>query len=243
VIEGGTKGWGGISEAVAFSVLAFFFSQVVYMVSTVFLGLPVGLHASTISQVTAVGYLGFGGGTRPRMVAAALGFIAGVVASRMGRSKIDTLGLAGFASVVLFFILDPLRLGDVFGQYALYNFTGETNGVGAQASGGIRNLIGSSMTLFGDYITQGYFAQHGAALFYVGAIPFALYSKVGKTTSTLLGLFAAFIAGSGFVRIADMVPIKSVASVLPGVAVGFGILVLFYLINIGETTLRSKFIR
>ena len=243
VIEGGGRGLGGIGEAVAFSVLAFFFSQIIYIVSTLFLGLPVGLHASTSPEVTAVGYLGFGGGSRPRMVAGSLGFLCGMFTSRIGRSKLDLAGLAVFTFVTIFFIIDPLRLGGLLGQYGLYSFTGETNGVGGVSGGGVRSMIGTSMTLFGDYTTAGYYAQHGASLFYVGAVPFAVYSKLGKTTSTFLGLFAAFAAGSGFIRIADMIPLKSVASVIPGVAVGFGFIALFLGLNWVESAMRRRFVR
>src|SRR5579885_2884741 len=228
IIEGSKKGFGGIAEAIAFSVLTFLFAQTVYIVTTVFLGIPVGLHASTSHDTTAVGMLGFGGGTRPRMLSGALGFLLGVLFTKEARSKLDFLGFFAFVGAGLFILIDPGNLGNLFSQLALVNLSGVPPlGAGAQTYEGIRHIIGTFMQLFGDNATINYYSQHGAAAFYAGAIPFALFSRLGKSTATFLALFSAYVAGTGFVRISDMIPLKAMASVIPGVALGAVILLIF----------------
>jgi hypothetical protein len=243
IIEGSRKGIGGIVEAVAFSALAFLFSQTVYIVTTVFLGIPVGLHASTSHDTTAVGMLGFGGGTRPRMLSGALGFLFGVLFTKEARSKLDFLGFFAFVGAGLFVLIDPGNLGNLFSQLALVNLSGvPTLGAGGQTYEGIRHIIGTFMELFGDNATINYYSQHGAAAFYAGAIPFALFSRLGKSTATFLALFSAYVAGTGFVRISDMIPLKAMASIIPGVALGAVILLVFFAIGLLETLIRKHIV-
>jgi hypothetical protein len=240
VIEVGKKGLSGISEAVAYSFLIFMFSQMIYIVTTVFLGIPVGLHASTSHDTTAVGLLGFGGGSRPRMVVGGLGFLAGVMSSKEARARLDYLGFFIFSSLVVFILIDPLNIGNLFGQFVLVNLTSApTVGAGGATYEGVRGLIGQFMSTFGDLASLGYYSQHGAAFYYVGAIPFALYSRLSKTTSTFLVLLCAYICAAGFVRIADMIPLKAIASVIPGIALG-GVVALGFLgIGLVEYALRK----
>jgi|GEM_PF-1447137 hypothetical protein len=243
IIEGSKKGFGGIAEAIAFSVLTFLFAQTVYIVTTVFLGIPVGLHASTSHDTTAVGMLGFGGGTRPRMLSGALGFLLGVLFTKEARSKLDFLGFFAFVGAGLFILIDPGNLGNLFSQLALVNLSGVPPlGAGAQTYEGIRHIIGTFMQLFGDNATINYYSQHGAAAFYAGAIPFALFSRLGKSTATFLALFSAYVAGTGFVRISDMIPLKAMASVIPGVALGAVILLIFIAVGMLELLIRKQIV-
>jgi hypothetical protein len=243
IIEGSKKGLGGIAEAIAFSVLTFLFAQMVYIVTTVFLGIPVGLHASTSHDTTAVGMLGFGGGTRPRMLSGALGFLLGVLFTKEARSKLDFLGFFAFVGTGLFILIDPGNLGNLFSQLALVNLSGVPPlGAGGQTYEGIRHIIGTFMHLFGDDATINYYSQHGAAAFYAGAIPFALFSRLGKSTATFLALFSAYVAGTGFVRISDMIPLKAMASVIPGVALGAVILLVFIAIGVLELLIRKHIV-
>ncbi|MEM0117540.1 MAG: hypothetical protein QXV32_03760 [Conexivisphaerales archaeon] len=243
IIEGSKKGLGGIAEAVAFSVLTFLFAQMVYIVTTVFLGIPVGLHASTSHDTTAVGMLGFGGGTRPRMLSGSLGFLLGILTTKEARSKLDFIGFFAFVGAGLFILVDPGNLGNLFSQLVLATLSGvPTLGAGGQTYEGIRHIIGTFMQLFGDNATVNYYSQHGAAAFYAGVIPFALFSRLGKSSATFLALFSAYVAGTGFVRISDMIPLKAMASVIPGVALGAVILIIFVGLGLLEWFIRKHIV-
>lgn len=243
VVEGSRRGLSSIAVAVAYSVLVFLFTQMIYIVTTVFLGIPVGLHASTSHDTTAVGMLGFGGGTRPRMLSGALGFLAGVLLTKEARVKLDYAGFFAFVAAGIFVLIDPANLGNLFSQLILVNVSGvPTSGAGGQTYEGVRNIIGTFMNLFGDNVTVNYYSQHGAAAFFAGAVPFALYHKLGKSTSTFLALFCAYLSGTGFVRIADMIPLKAIASVVPGVALGGVIILLFIAVGLVEAIIRKKLV-
>jgi hypothetical protein len=243
VAESGWKGMAGIAESIGFSVFIFLFSQMVYIISSVFLGLPVGLHASTSHDTTAVGLLGFGGGTRPRMLSAAFGFIAGILTTREARIKLDFVGFFVFVFAGIFVLIDPLNVGDLFSQVVLINFSGVPSaGTGQQIYEGTRQIIGQFMSLFGDFASKGYFSQHGAAFFYVGAVPFALFSRLPKSVATLLALTSAYICGTGFVRISDMIPLKAIASVPPGLALGAAFLLLFAGLGFVEYAIRKRLV-
>ncbi|MFX0212372.1 MAG: hypothetical protein ACFFDT_40740, partial [Candidatus Hodarchaeota archaeon] len=103
----------GFVEAIAFSVLVFFFTQAIYIACSVLLAMPLGLHTSS-PKVTAIGFMGFGGGTRPRMFAGLAGFLFGALISLKGGVKLDKTGFLSFAMMVFFVIVDPLTSGLIF---------------------------------------------------------------------------------------------------------------------------------
>ena len=234
-----------IGEAVGFSFFCFMFGQLVFMSSSLYLGLPVGLHAAISNAETAVGVFGFGGGTRPRELAGALGIFFGLVSGRAGRIKLDIITIVGIAGAVLFLLIDPLRLGDSFYNSVLAQTTSVSVGTGAQSVGAARSFIGIAMDFFGSAynVSLTYYAQHGAAFFYFGAVPLALYAGLKKSTATTLALFASFVSGLGFVRIADMLPTKAIASVVPGVALGVGVSLLFLGMNYFEAGMKKRMLK
>jgi hypothetical protein len=234
-----------IAMALAASVTAFIFSETVYAQTAVLLGIPVGLHATTSSLETAGGILGYGGGSRPREVMGFLGFIFGVLAGKGGKIKLDRLGILAFVAVIFFLVADPLTGGVIFYQFAL--FAGTSIGitaVGTAANNGVEAFMNIFMNLFGSFKSQTFFSQHGTVMFFAGAIPFALYTRLNKTTATFLGLFCAMIAGLGFIRIAnqDLDLFKVIASVFPGAAIGMVIIAVFLGANYAEGYLRNRLV-
>jgi hypothetical protein len=232
----------GIGEAIGFSFFCFMFGQLVFMASSLYLGLPVALHAAISGNETAVGVFGFGGGTRPRELAGTLGILFGLVSGKSGKFKFDRLTFTALIGVALFLLVDPLRLGNSFYDSVLAQTTSISLGSGAQSVNQARSIVGSSMDFFGSgyNVSLTYFAQHGASLYYLAAIPLALYAKLRRSTATLLAVFASPVAGFGFVRIADMFPTKSIASVVPGVALGAVLVLLLLAVNRGEGALRKR---
>jgi len=50
---------------------------------------------------------------------------------------------------------------------------------------------------------------------------------------------SAYVAGTGFVRISDMIPLKAMASVIPGVALGAVILLVFIAVGMLELLIEN----
>ena len=241
MIESVSKGIVKLAQGVAFSFFVFLFGELVYIQTGVLLGLPVALHATISSQETAVGALGFGGGTRPREVLGILGFLFGTVSGTVKGPKIDKVALSGILATLVFLVLDPLQLGlDFYNIVLLLGTSSPGTAVGQVAWTQLRGFIQYFMNAFGDYIVPTYYSQHGAVLFFVGAVPFALYTYVRKSTATLLLFFSAIVGGLGYVRIGDQDPLKAIASTTPGFAMAVLFIVAFLAFDRVERFLRSR---
>ena len=241
MIESMSKGIVKLAQGVAFSFFVFLFGELVYIQTGVLLGLPVALHATISSQETAVGALGFGGGTRPREVLGILGFLFGAVSGTVKGPKIDRVALAGVLATLVFLVLDPLQLGlDFYNIILLLGSSSPGTAVGQVAWIQFRAFLGYFMNAFGNYIVPTFYSQHGAVLFFVGAVPFALYTYVRKSTATLLLFYAAIVAGLGYVRIGDQDPLKAVASTTPGITIAVLFIVVFLAFDRVERFLRSR---
>jgi hypothetical protein len=234
-----------IAMALAMAVLIFVFGEMAFIQTAVLLGIPVALHASISSLETAGGILGFGGGSRPREVMGFLGFIFGVLAGTGGKIKVDRLGIIAFIAVVLFLVTDPLSGGIVFYQLSLFAGTSVgVTAVGTAANNGVESFMNIFMNLFGALKSQVYYSQHGTVLFFAGITPFAIYTRLHKTTATFLALFSAAVAGLGYIRIAnqDLDIFKVVASALPGFTIGLLLIGGFFGVNLVEGYLRRRLV-
>jgi hypothetical protein len=210
--------------------------------STVMLGTAVEMHAALSGKETAEGLLGpFGGGTRPRQLMGTLGFVFGIVYNRKGGLSFDKYVLAAIAAGLAFVILDPLNIGNLSYNLllAVTNWNVGLPGVGS-AYGYLRDLITQPLNLFQSYLTTGYVASHGDALFYMSAVPFIIYSRIQKGTGTLLLLFAAIGCGIGFTRTADMIPVETIASAAPGLLLGTVLVPVFWVASRVETVIRTR---
>ena len=241
MIESTSKGIVKLAQGVAVSFFAFMFGELAFIQTGVLLGLPVALHATISSQETAVGALGFGGGTRPREILGILGFLFGAVSGTVKGPKIDKVVLAGVLTTIVFLAIDPLQLGLDFYNILLQLGSNEPGtAVGQIAWTQLRAFIQYFMNAFGDFIVPTYYSQHGAVLFFVGAVPFALYTYVKKSTATLLLFFSALVAGLGYVRIGDQDPLKAIASTTPGLAMAVLFIVAFLAFDRVERFLRTR---
>ena len=228
-------------QALMYSFFIFMLGELIYIQTGVLLGTPVALHSAISPVETAVGYLGAGGGSRPRLVMSALGFFFGVVVGKGGTAKFDRVGFLAFLAVFVFLIIDPLTVGQTLYGIASVALTSSTGGsVGAGAYNGLRNFVTGIMNLFGNYVTLGYYSQHGAVLYFLGAIPFAMYTYIRKTSATFLMIACALISAVGYVRIGDQLPIKPIASVFPGAVLAVIVIAVFLCFDRIERFLRSR---
>jgi hypothetical protein len=239
LVEAGSSSRSGIAEAIAFSVMMFFFSQMVYMVSAVLLEVPLGLHAGISGMESAVGVLGFGGGSRPRMVACMLGFVFGAVATKEGRLKVELKGFIALLGVIVFILVAPSNVG-VFLHELILAFTTSTQAPAGSTVNLVKGYIGNVGEVWTTDWSSSYFMQRGIPLFYASVIAFSLYPRVRKVTATLLLLIGSFAAANGFLRIADQVPVKGIASIPPGLILGFAVIPLILVLDRVEKSLSLK---
>lgn len=241
MVESGSRGIFRLAQAVAFSFFVFLFGELVFIQTDVLLTLPVALHATISAQETAIGVLGFGGGSRPRMIMGILGFLFGAYAGSLKGTRIDRVVLIGVVSAFLFLLADPLQLGQDFYNLLLQIVSSEGGTAFGQAAyTQLRSFLAVFMNAFGNEVIPTFYSQHGAVIFFAGAVPFALYTYVRRSTATLLLLFSAIVAGVGYVRIGDQDPLKAVASTTPGFAVALVFIVAFLASDRVERFLRLR---
>jgi hypothetical protein len=241
MVESSSGGIARLAQGAAFSFFIFMFGELVYIQTDILLTLPVALHATISPAETAIGALGFGGGSRPRMVMGALGFLFGAVAGTMKGTKIDRVVLIGVVSAFLFLLSDPLLLGQDFYNLLLQVLTSEGGtAVGQAAYTQLRAFVAVFMNALGNNVIPTFFSQHGAVLFFAGAIPFALYTYVRRSTATLLLLFSAAFAAVGYVRIGDQDPLKAIASTTPGFTMALLFIIAFLATDRVERFLRLR---
>lgn len=241
MVESSARGITRLAYGAAFSFFVFMFGELVYIQTDILLTLPVALHATISPQETAIGIFGFGGGSRPRMVMGGLGFLFGALAGSMRGTKIDRVVFTGMISAILFLLVDPLQLGQIFYNLVLQVTTSEGGtAVGQAAYTQLRSIVAVFMNAFGNYAIPTFFSQHGAVLFFAGAIPFALYTYVRRSTATLLLFFSAAVAAVGYVRIGDQDPLKAIASTTPGFAMAVLFIIAFLASDRVERFLRLR---
>lgn len=242
LIEIGKKpGIRGFPEAIAYTVLYFVFTQIIYIACSVLLAMPLGLHTSRLeAKVTAVGLLGFGGGGRPRMFAGLAGFLFGAFISLKGGLKLDKAGLISLLVAGFFIIVDPLTSGIIFHEFILLYTVGPYLETAVATQSYVKTFLGEIGVALGGWASPTYGLSTGTILYCAGIIPFYLFAKLERSTSTVLLFSCAFFAASGGVRIADMNPWSAVASLIPGIVAGFIFAALFSLISLAEKVIRTK---
>lgn len=241
LIEAGTKPLiSGFVEAILFSVFVFFFNETIYIACSVLLAMPVGLHTGS-PKVTALGFIGFGGGTQPRLIAGLAGFLFGTLVSLKHGLKLDKIGFMSFLWIVIFVMVDPLTSGIIFYEIVLLLTVGPDFGTASTTLSYVKEFLSSGGLALGGWVSPTYALSTGIILYFAGAIPFCLFPKLRKSTATFLLLLSSFAAADGGVRIANMRPWMTVACILPGIAIGLFFCVLFYAINTLEIGLRARF--
>jgi len=241
MVESSSRGIVRLAQGVAFSFFVFMFGELVFIQTDILLTLPVALHATISPLETAIGSLGFGGGSRPRMVMGALGFLFGALAGTLKGSRMDRVVIIGMVSAFLFLVVDPLQVGGDFYNLLLQVLSSEGGTAFGQAAyTQLRSFINYFMGAFGNEIIPTFYSQHGAVIFFAGSIPFALYTYVRRSTATLLLFFSAIVAAVGYVRIGDQDPLKAIASTTPGIALAVLFVLMFLASDRAERFLRHR---
>jgi len=223
----------GFPEAIMYSVFIFIFTQTVYIVCSVLLAMPLGLHTSTL-KVTAVGFLGFAGGSRPRMLAGFFGFLLGALTSMKEGPKLDKTGFAAFLVLVFFLLVDPLTGGVIFYEFVLTFTVGPSIEYAVLSDSYVRMFLGSIIESFGGWISPVYAASTGIVLYYTGAVSFCSFPKLKNKTAVVFLFLSAFCISLGVVRVADMRPWKTISCVIPGLIVALFFAAFFYLLSRAE---------
>lgn len=239
---GRKKGLEALVDSIALSAFVFYFTQAVYMASSVLLAMPIGLHAVTSGSkdITVVGVLGFGGGSTPRAVAGMAGFLLGAYATMKSNSEVDRFGFYAFIILVLLLVVEPFTGGQLFYDSLLLFLSGPKTEFVRSSVYYTKDIFSYIGRIFGGLASPIYGISTGEILYYVGAIPICLFPNLKRTTATLLMLLASFAAAEGFVRTAEMTPYKTVASLIPGIAVGLFFAILLLLFSFFERYLRAK---
>jgi hypothetical protein len=245
LIETGKKpGISGFAEAIVYTFLYFAFTQAIYIACSVLLAMPLGLHTGS-SKVTAIGFIGLGGGSRPRMLAGLAGFLYGAIVSLKRGPKLDKTGIVAILIIGFIILVDPLTSGLIFYEFILLFMTdlGPVFEVSLAGWSYIRAFLYNIGGAFGGWVSQNYGISSGIMLYFTGAIPFCLFPRMKKSTGTVLLFFSAFCVAQGGIRIADMIALKTVASSIPGIVSGSLFAGLFGFMSVVENVIRTKISR
>lgn len=239
---GRRKGLGVLVNSIAISAFVFYFTQAVYMASSVSLAMPIGLHAVTSGsrEITVVGVLGFGGGSSPRAVAGITGFLLGAYVVMKSNSEVDRFGFSAFIILLLLLAVEPFTGGELFYDTLLLFLSGPKTELLRSSVYYTKDIFSYVGRIFGGWASNMYGISTGEILYYIGAIPICLFPNVKRSTATLLLLLSSFFAAEGFIRTAEMTPYKTIASMIPGLALGLFSAILFLLCSFFEQYLRAK---
>jgi len=217
-----------LATVVTSGIFVFIFSEIIYVTTSILLAFPLSLHAviSGAKDVTAVGYLGFGGGSTPRLAAGFLGAILGVGLTK-GGPKLEKTDLAVISGIGLFLLADPLLLGQFTYQGLLLFFGNFTFGGAYLSSLSLKGFIYGVGSFLGGSVNNTYLMSAGKMLYFSGLVPLAYLRRMGRTTTSIVALLSALIIGDGGVRVGEMTPDKTIIAVVPGLFVGFAFLIIF----------------
>ena len=232
-------------------VFVFYFSEVVYVVTSSLLALPLSLHAviSGADTITAVGVLGhalhlpFGGGSTPRLLSGVVGVLFGSLIVPKDHVLFSRKGMVIIGAVVVLLLANPFALGS-FAFQGLLLFVGNIPlGMGYASALTFKGfLYGIGAGLGGD-ASPVYLMSAGKIAYFAGLAPLAFIKKMGKTTASLTLLVSAVLLGDGGVRVGEMTPDKTVIGVLPGIIAGFVIAFVLLLIGALEKYIASNYSR
>lgn len=228
-------------SVLAAGLFVFFFSEVVYVEVSSLLAFPLSLHAviSGARDVTAVGLLGFGGGSTPRLAAGFVGVIVGALATEE-RPPINKRDLALVLGIPAMLLVDPFLLGNFAYEAVLLFASPYAIGTAYVSSLSFKGFIYSVGAALGGGNSPTYLMSAGKMLYFAGLVPLAYLRKMGKTTMAFALVVSAFIVGDGGVRVGEMTPDKTVIAAIPGLATGFAIVAVLLGVAAVEKYLRRQ---
>ena len=239
-----------IAAFIASGIFVFYFSEIVYVVTSATLTQPVSLHAviSGSSSITATGQMGavlhipLGGGSTPRLAAGIFGILFGAI-STTETKVFNRRSLILISGVALVLLVNPFT----FGQYTfegLLLFLGNiTFGTAYASSITFKGILYGFGSALGGGASPAYLLSAGKILYFAGLVPLALIGRMGRTTASITLLLAALFLGDGGVRVGEMTPDKTVIAVMPGLLVGVAIGLLLVLLSSFEKWLVKNYVR
>ena len=226
-------------------IFVFVFSEVIYVVTSSLLAMPLSLHAvvSGAHNITAVGILGFGGGSDPRLAAGVLGVIVGAVAVEGGlKVRVPDAALVG--GIVLVLLANPFSIGQYVFQ-ALMEFVPassnlHTLGAAYSSTLTLKGLLYGIGGFFGGNVSPQYLLSAGKILFFAGLVPLAYLKKMGRTTTVLALIAVAAMIGDGGIRVGEMTPDKTFIAIMPGIVAGFAFVAVLLALALAEKYVRGN---
>jgi hypothetical protein len=233
-----------LARVLSSGVFVFLFSEIIYVTTSIMLAYPLSLHAvlSGAKDLTAVGLLGFGGGSTPRLAAGVLGVLLGIGLTD-GAPKLEKTDLAIILGIGLFILSDPLSLGQFAFQGLLIFFGGINFGGAYLSSQSLKGFLYGVGTFLGGSVNSTYLLSAGKELYFAGLVPFAYLKRMGRTTTAMAALLSAFLIGDGGVRVGEMTPEKSAIAAVPGLFVGFAFVIVLLGLAYAEKYVRGGRIR
>ena len=237
-----------IVTVIGAGIFVFVFSEAVYVGVSSLLRFPLSLHAVTSNahDITAVGLLGFGGGSTPRLAAGFLGVLVGLVGTEGGLIVRKT-DFALVSAALVLIVANPFSIGQ-FAFQALLGFiplesvgpvAGQL-GVAYTSTISFKEFILGVGSALGGSVTPQYLLSAGKTLFFASLVPLAYLKKLGRTTTAIFALAVALIAGDGGVRVGEMTPDKTVIAILPGLAIGFAFVAVILGFGLVEKYVRGN---
>jgi len=188
--------------------------------------------------VTAVGLIGFGGGSTPRLLSGLFGVVCGVLIPSTGLRfrKEEFVVLVCFPAILL---LNPTTLGSFFYQSALLFLSNYTVGSAYAFSLSFKGFLYGIGSFLGSGVTETYLMSAGKILYFAGLAPLAFVKKMSRTTASFAFLVSSILLGDGGIRVGEMTPDKTFIAVLPGIVAGMSILILFLIFSYLEKKIRK----
>ncbi|MGI0091320.1 MAG: hypothetical protein ACREBS_06385, partial [Nitrososphaerales archaeon] len=233
-----------------YGIFVFYFTEVVYVVTSSTLTFPLSLHAvvSGATSITAVALFGqvvhlpLGGGTTPRLLSGAIGFFIGAYAGGSNR-LFNKYSLALLVGVFLILELNPFSLGAFFYEGILLFVGGISSGLAASSALTFKGFLYGFGGGLGGSASQTFLLSAGKILYFAALIPLAFIKKMGKTTASIALLLISVFIGDGGVRTGEMTPDKTVIAVFPGLIAGVAFTAIFLLISAIERYISSNYTR
>ena len=214
---------------IASGVFVFYFSEVVYVVTSATLTLPALLHAVISGCIVHNGDEPDGGlpahsARRWKHPKACGWHIRDHVrrSSAMPESKVfNKKSLVLISGVVLILLVNPFTFGQHTFEGLLLFLGNITFGTAYASSLTFKAILYSFGQGLGGNASPVYLLSAGKILYFAGLVPLALIGRMGRTTASITLLLAALFVGDGGVRVGEMTPDKTVIAIMPGLVVGF----------------------
>lgn len=228
---------------IAAGVFIFFFSESIYIATSSTLAVPLSLHAvnSDAHDLTAIGLLGFGGGSTPRLAAGFLGILVGAIGVE-GGLRVSKRDFALIIGVAVFLAANPLYIGQYIYEGILLFFPLGSLVFGEAYANSlvVKGFIYGFGEALGGGVTPTYVLSAGNILFFAGLVPLAYLKRMSRTTTAFALVVVALMIGDGGVRVGQMTTEQTAIAIVPGLVAGFAFAVVLLAIDLVEKFVRGN---